>query len=213
MRSYLARPLLAAFLALACVSHPALSAVKQRVRGSIESVSATHMVVDDRNGVRVDVQLKAPLEVLVASQGDQSPLTNGRAVGIVTASALDGSLQAVQILLLNDTMAGHRDGGVTWDLRLGQTLIPGRISGRTERNGVLRQLTVSNRDGTKVIFVAPDTPVAMVRVAAAADLKPGATVFLEGPILPDGTVSASRVMLNQGVPEPTGPPPDPDQTE
>ncbi|HVZ09206.1 DUF5666 domain-containing protein [Rhodopila sp.] len=184
---------LAAFVA---VVSPLRAAMEQRVHGPIESVSGNGMVVDDRTGIRFDVQLASKLTVLVARPADQTLLSMGRGVAVVASQALDGSLQARQVLAVTEAMAQARDSGVTWDVPPGQTLVTGRIIGRTERDGMLQQLTVSGWDGTKVVFLSPKTPVATLQPASRGDLKAGETVFLAGPLMPDGSVTADRIVLH-----------------
>ena len=192
-------------LALMPLPRHAAAATPQLVRGAIESVAPGGMVVADRTGVRVDVELIDPLTVLIARPLEQTAIAVGRNIGVVATQAQDGSLQAVQLLVLGDGLPTAKDGGVRpdvrpdipWDMQPGSIMVAGRLTGRQERDGV-QQLTVSNRDGTKVIFVPPKTPVAAVLPAARSDLKAGAIVFLTGLAGPDGTVAASRVIVSTG---------------
>jgi len=185
-------PLLTGFLAL--VGQPAEAAVQQRVHGAIESITADGMVVADRSGVRVDVQLNDPLTVQIIAPLDQSAIAPGRVLAVVATQALDGSLQADQVLVLPDSMATSRDGGVVWRLQADEVTVRGRLTGQEKRDGV-QQLTLSNRNGTSVVYMRPKTPVATFTPAQRTDLKVGTTVFLVGMTTQDGGVQTSRVVV------------------
>jgi hypothetical protein len=187
-------PLLAGLLALA--AHHAGAAVQQRVHGAIESVAADAMVVADRSGVRVDVAFSDPLTVQTIAPLDQSALAPGRALAVVATQGQDGSLQAEQVLVLPDAMAASRDGGVVWALQAAEVTVRGRLTGQQKRDGV-QQLTLSNRDGTSVVYVQPKTPVATFIPAERADLQVGTTVFLVGMTTQDGGVQTNRVVLTK----------------
>lgn len=188
-------------LAFALIPAPAGAAVPQRVRGSIESVTQNHIVVNDRSGVRVDVQLTDTLTVLTIVPLDASAIVPGRDMAVVTRQERDGSIVAVRVLALTEAMATARDGGMTWDLQPDNRLLVGRIGGVGMRNGI-PELTVSCWDGTKVVSVPANTPVGLVRQAARSDLTAGKTVVLVGPVGPDGSVSADRVVVSQEAPKP-----------
>jgi hypothetical protein len=193
-RPYFLWPVLAAFLALAV--QPAGAAVQQRVHGSIESVAADDMVVADRSGVRVEVQLRDPLTVQTIAPLDQSAIVAGRVLSVVATQGLDGSLQASQVLVLPDAMAAGRDNGIVWTLQSDEVAVRGRLVGEEKRDGV-RQLTLSTRDGTSIVYVQPKTQVATFTPAERSDLKAGTTVFLVGMTTQDGGVQTSRVVVTK----------------
>ncbi len=187
-------PLLATFLVLAV--HHAGAAVLQRVHGSIESIAADGMVVADRNGVRVDVQLGDPLTVQTIVPLDQAAIAPGRVLSVVATQGQDGSLQANQVLVLPDAMAASPDGGIVWTLQPDEVTVRGRLTGQQKRDGV-QQLTLSNRYGTSIVYVRPKTQVATFMPAERSDLKAGTTVFLVGTTTQAGGVQTSRVVLTR----------------
>ena len=192
--SLLLSPLLAGLLVL--TAQHAGAAVQQRVHGAIESVATDGMVVADRSGVRVDVQLNDPLTVQTMAPLDQSAITPGRALAVVATQAQDGSLQADQVLVLPDAMAASRDGGIVWTLQPDEVTVRGRLTGQEKRAGV-QQLTLSTRDGTSIVYVRPKTQVATFMPAERSDLKAGTTVFLVGTTTQDGGVQTSRVVVTR----------------
>jgi hypothetical protein len=172
------------------------AAVPQRVRGSIESVASSHMVVNDRSGVRVDIELTNPLTVLIALPADRAAVAVGRSVALVVVQALDGTLRTEQALVLPDSIAAARDGGIAWDLKPENVMIGGQVTAINDRDGV-RQLTIGNRDGSKIVILPAEAAVAAIQPATVGDLQAGETVFLVGTTGADGTVSAGRVIVRK----------------
>ncbi|MFO1023964.1 MAG: hypothetical protein U1E70_02170 [Acetobacteraceae bacterium] len=193
MRKGLIWPLLA--VPLLALMPAARAAALQRVRGAIESVAPDHIIVQDRTGARVNVHLSDPLTVLIVTPLDGSGVRVGRAAAVVVKQARDGSLVAVQVLALPDSLVDGRDGGEIWDLRPDNRMLVGEIASTGRRNGTA-ELTISGREGTKVVALPADTPVALVQMAARSDLKVGEAVVLVGFISPDGSVSADRVVVS-----------------
>jgi hypothetical protein len=172
----------------------AFAAVPQRFRGRIESIAGDHMVVDDRSGIRVDVQLPDRLLVLDAQPVGRGAITVGKTMAFITRLAKDGGLRAEQVVALPDAALLARDGTLAWDLQPGQDLVIGGITDIGMR-GDMQRLTVATRDGTKMVLVTSTAPVAVVLKAARADLRPGDAVFFVAQVDPDGTVSADRVIV------------------
>ena len=183
-------------LALVLAVGSAAAGMQQRVGGAIESVAPRHMVVNDRNGVRVEVEFADPLTVLIARPLNRAAVAVGRTMAFVTVQGRDATLRVVQVLVLPDAMQTARDGGIAWDLKPDNVMIIGPVTAITERGGV-QQLTVSTQDGTKIVVVSPETPVASVQPAAASDLRAGEIVFLVGLTGSDGTVTASRIIVSR----------------
>jgi len=154
------------------------------------------MVVNDRSGVRVDVQLAERLSVLNVQPLDRGAISVGKTMAFVTRLGRDGALRAEQVVALPDLSPESRDGGFIWDLQSGQELAIGRITAIGARADLL-QLTVATRDGTKVVLVSPKVPVATVLKAARSDLKPGEAVFFTARVDSEGAVSADRVVISR----------------
>lgn len=74
----------------------------------------------------------------------------------------------------------------------------GTVADVTDINGRAVTLTYDNGQ-TKKISIPDGTPVVTFAPAAAADLKPSATVFVTAQREADGTLSASRVVVETKV--------------
>ncbi len=187
---------LAGALMLMAGTSAADAAVPQRFRGRVESITGDHMIVDDRSGVRVDVQLAERVSVLDAQPFDRAAIGVGKTMAFVTHLGKDGALRADQVVALPDRVALSRDASFVWDLKPGQDVVVGGITDVGKRAG-LTQLTVATREGTKVVLVSPSAPVAVVLKAARSNLKPGDSVFLTAHVDAEGIVSAEQVIISR----------------
>ncbi len=172
----------------------AQTAPPTRIRGTIEAADPGKLMVKTRDGQTVDIKLNDPLTVLTVRKVDPASIGSGAYVGIATRTGAGGAMQAIEVLVFPEAMRGAGEGSYPWDLEPGSTMTNGSVTGAVTQSADLR-LTVAYKDGSKTIDIAPDAPVVTFAPALAADLKPGAPVFIGAAKAADGSLSAGRVVV------------------
>jgi hypothetical protein len=131
------------------------------------------------------------MAVAKASVEDIKP---GDFVGIASLPKSKGGDGAVEVLIFPAAMKGTGEGSYPWDLKPQSTMTNATVSNAVkEVDG--HEVTVKVNGKDKKISVADGTVVVTLAPAAAADLKPGATVFVPTERGTDGTLTAGFVIV------------------
>ena len=155
-----------ALLALALLATAALAqnAPTMRLRGTIEKVEPTTIVLKERSGETMTLALADNVTLTEVLPVDPATIQSGVFVGTAALPGADGALSALEVLVFPEAMRGTGEGHSQWDLQPGSTmtnatvtaLVPG-AKGRT--------MTLRYKDGEKTIVVPEGIPV--------VTLKPG----------------------------------------
>ena len=191
-----------AFLLAATMALPALAqAPAVRVRGTVESVSGSALVVKSREGKDVSVALAEGWTISGLRKATMADIKPGTFVGVASAPGGTGPLRALEVLVFPAGMKpgeGHRE----WDLLPESTMTNATVASNVESvSGPV--LTLTYPGGEQKIAVGPDSPIVTFAPAEKSDLKPGAPVFVFAERKPDGALTASRITVgNNGVAPP-----------
>ncbi|WP_062014487.1 hypothetical protein [Aureimonas sp. AU4] len=170
-----------------------------RVRGTIASVEGNTLSVTSREGPVVRIAMVPAVGVRgvrSASAGDIKP---GDYVGAATLPGEGGKAGALEVLIFPSAMKGANEGSFPWDLQPNSTMTNATVSNAVESVSG-RELTLTYPTGSKQITLPPNVPVVTFAEATAADLKPGAPVFVPATKAADGSLSTAFVVVgNQGV--------------
>ncbi len=189
--------------ALAAVSLPALAqtAPVARVRGTIERLDGTTLVVKSREGKDVSIMLKDGYAVSGVAKVALSDIKAGDYVGTAAMPQGDGKLKALEVLVFPAGMKpgeGHR----AWDLLPESTMTNATVA-ETVQSVKGRTLDLTYAGGKQTVEVPDDVPVVGFAPAEKADLKPGAAVFVAAQRGADGALSTDRVIVgNHGIAPP-----------
>ena len=109
----------------------------------------------------------------------------------------DGTQKAVEIHIFPEAMRGTGEGHRPWDLMPNSTMTNANVdSAVVSIDG--QELVLKYKDGEKKFIVPANVEVVMFAPASAADLKPGAKVFVAAAKkLPDGTVEAPKITVGR----------------
>ena len=195
--------MLAATFALSSVSAQAQNV---RVRGTIEKLDGSILLVKSRDGAELKLTLKDNVRiagVVKASVADVKPDSN---VAITSRPRADGTLEAVELRIApagQPFNSFHSD----WDLMPNSFMTNGSL--QTSVSGVDGQvLTVKYKvqgrsDEEKKIVVTPKTIIATTVPGSKEDLKPGLKVFVaNAPKLPDGSLDVGAIQVEKEIPPP-----------
>ena len=93
------------------------------------------------------------------------------------------------------SMRGVGEGSRPFDVEPGSTMTNGTIGSMVSANG--RTLTVTYKDGEKKVFVPNGVPFVSYAPADRSALTSNANVLVNATRAPDGTVTASSVLVGQ----------------
>jgi hypothetical protein len=186
----------AAWFRLAAAPAVAQTAPPMRVRGKIAAVEAQKLVVDSRDGQKIELLLADPLTVAAVKPVELASVEPGAYLGIATRTLPGGVLQALEVLVFPEAMRGASEGHFPWDLEQGSMMTNGTVTG-TVQAASGRELNLKYKDGSQTISVPPGTPVVTFAPADRSDLKPGARVYLSATRNEQGQLRTARVTVEK----------------
>ena len=193
-RRFLLLGLTASLLAAAASPAPAQDAPR-RVRGTIEALDGSTLVVRSREGEAVRVALAPGYTVAAVVPAELSAIKTGAYVGAAAVGPKDG-LRALEVLIFPEAMRGTGEGHYPWDLVPESTMTNAAIEAEAAgADG--RRLTLVAKGERLVVTVPPDAPVVTFEPGTPAMLTPGAKVFIGARQAPDGALSAARVAVGK----------------
>ena len=127
------------FIAVAAMAHPAAPTV--RLRGTIEKVDATTLVLKGRGRV-VTVAYSPDFAVTEVVPIDPAAIQSGTFVGTTAMPRADGTLSAVEVHVFPEAARGRGEGHRPWDLLPNSTMTNATVttitSGPNDRTMTLR---------------------------------------------------------------------------
>lgn len=178
----------AALLALPALAQQPAPSV--RLRGTLESVSASQLVLKERSGERIELALAPNLVVTEAFPVAFSDIRPDSFIGAGAMPQPDGSQKAIAVLLFPEAMRGTGEGHRPFDFLPQSTMTNATVSGVATTEG--RRLKVSYKGGEQVIVVPPEAPVFSLRPGTRELLVPGGFVSVTAQAI-DGKPTALRV--------------------
>jgi len=184
------------FLRLALLAFFSAAAVAQtaptmRLRGSIEKVDATSIVLKERSGETMTLALADNLAVNEVLPLDPAAIQSGKFVGTAAMPAADGSLAALEVLVFPEAARGTAEGHSSWDLQPGSTMTNATVTSVTP-GPKGSSMTLRYKDGEKTIFVPEGIPVVTLQPGDRSLLVPGARVIVTAQNR-DGKPTALRI--------------------
>jgi hypothetical protein len=164
-----------------------------RVRGTIDAINGSTLNVTTRDGGKEVIKLADNAAVVGVAKSSLSDVKQGAFVGITAMPQPDGTQKAVEIHIFPEAMRGTGEGHRPWDLMPNSTMTNANIDSEVATSDG-QKLVLKYKDGEKTFIVPANVAVVSFVPATAADLKPGAKIFVvAGTKQPDGSVSAPRI--------------------
>lgn len=148
----------------------------QLTRGTIASVTDTMLEAKPRSGAEVKVALTADSKVLAASKATIADVKPNSYIGVAAAPQPDGTLKALEVTIIDESLRGMGDGHYGWDLTGGNTMTNGAVGSVQTASG--HTLVVNYKGGSKTIVVPDDVPVVSIAPSNRDILKPGARIVV-----------------------------------
>jgi hypothetical protein len=207
-----------AVLLQACNRKPPVSAT-EHVRGTVQSLEGQALTLSTATG-SVVVQLDQSTKVATLVQSSRDHITGGSFLGITSVTEPDGSERAVEIHVFPEDMRGSGEGSYKWDLPVAgaglsrmtngtaaSRMTNGTVAGSTMTNGTVAVqapgsvVTLQYKDGassgSRAITIPPGIPIVAIESGNAADLQPGAHVFVVAH-RSGRSLTADRVLAGKG---------------
>jgi hypothetical protein len=185
---------IAVIAALAAV--PAHAQQAQRVRGTIESVTGSTLVIKQGEGPDVTVKLTDNAQVFGVVPATLADLKTGAFIGVGAMPQPDGSQKAIQVMIFAESQRGTGEGFRPWD-RPGTTMTNATVD--TTVAGVDGEVvTVKYKDGEKKIIIGKDAVIRAYVVGDKSELKPGVHIaIVRADKMPDGTLQTARINVGR----------------
>ena len=166
-----------------------------RVRGTIQSVDGAMLDVKPRDGADMKIKLADNAQVRTVVGKTIADVKQGLFVGITAMPQPDGTQKAVEIHIFPEAARGTGEGHRPWDLMPGSTMTNANVDSEVAVTDG-KKLVLKYKDGDKTFIVPDNVKVVMFAPGSAADVKPGAKIFIVGAKkLPDGTLEAPAITV------------------
>ena len=189
------RPLLLGLIA-AAIALPALAqTTPRRVRGTIDGLDGSTLMVTSREGEALRITLAPAYTVAAVVPADLSSVKPGAYIGTAATGPKD-KLRAVEVLIFPEAARGSGEGHGPWDLLPGSTMTNAAIEADAAGTDG-RELTLLFKGERLVVTVPPGTPIVTFEPGTPAMLTKGAKVFIGAQQAADGTLSTARVNVGK----------------
>ena len=166
-----------------------------RLRGTIEKVDPTTLVVRERNGQTMTLAIADNFAVSEVMAVDPAMIQSGAFVGTAAVTGADGKLAALEVLVFPEAMRGTGEGHSQWDLQPGSTMTNATVT-EVVPGARGREMTLRYKDGEKTIVVPEGIPVVTLKPSDRSLLVPGAKVLVIAQVR-DGTPTALRAIAGR----------------
>ena len=181
---------------IAALASPALSQQPQRVRGTIESVTGSTLVIKQGEGPDVTVKLTDNVQVFGVVPATLADVKTGAFIGVGAMPQPDGSQRAIQVMIFAESQRGTGEGFRPWD-RPGTTMTNATVDA-TVAGGDSQVVTLKYKDGEKKIIIGKDAVIRAYVVGDKSELKPGAHIaIVRADKMPDGTLQTARINVGR----------------
>jgi hypothetical protein len=192
----------AAFVIAATAALAQAPADTVRVRGTVQSVDGSMLTVKSRDGADLKIKLADNAVIRTVTGKTVADVKQGLFVGITAMPQPDGTQKAVEIHIFPEAARGTGEGHRPWDLMPGSTMTNANVDSEVAISDG-KKLVLKYKDGDKTFIVPDNVKVVMFAPGAAADVKPGAKIFIvAAKKLPDGTLEAPGATVSSGGVDP-----------
>jgi hypothetical protein len=188
----------AAFVIAATAALAQAPADTVRVRGTVQSVDGSMLTVKSRDGADLKIKLADNAVIRTVTGKTVADVKQGLFVGITAMPQPDGTQKAVEIHIFPEAARGTGEGHRPWDLMPGSTMTNANVDSEVAISDG-KKLVLKYKDGDKTFIVPDNVKVVMFAPGTAADVKPGAKIFIvAAKKLPDGTLEAPGATVSSG---------------
>jgi hypothetical protein len=192
----------AAFVVAATAALAQAPADTVRVRGTVQGVDGSMLTVKSRDGADLKIKLADNAVIRTVTGKTVADVKQGLFVGITAMPQPDGTQKAVEIHIFPEAARGTGEGHRPWDLMPGSTMTNANVDSEVAISDG-KKLVLKYKDGDKTFIVPDNIKVVMFAPGTAADVKPGAKIFIvAAKKMPDGTLEAPGATVSSGGVDP-----------
>ena len=162
-----------------------------RLRGTLQSVTPSNIVLKTRSGEAIELALPERLVVSEIYPVELADIQANTFVGVGGLPQPDGSQRAIAVTVFPESARGVGEGFRPFDLLPDATMTNATVTGEAAAPEG-RKLQLRYKDGEKTIVVPPGTPIVSYKPGDRGLLVPGASVSLTAQAV-DGTPTAVRI--------------------
>lgn len=166
-----------------------------RLRGKIDSMSATHISVRERGGELIELALPADMVINEVYAIELSAIKAGSYIGAGAMPQVDGVQRAVAVTVFPEALRGTGEGHRSFDFMPQSTMTNATVADVVAAPDG-RMLKVRYKGGEQTIAVPPGTPVVTFKPADRSLLVNGASVSLSAQSI-DGQPTALRISVGR----------------
>jgi hypothetical protein len=165
-----------------------------RVRGIVQSVTASTVTVREKGAEVIELQLPAAVAVTEVFQIGITDILAGSFIGTAALPQADGTQRAIAVTVFPESARGIGEGHRPFDL-LPQSTMTNATVAEVLADGAGRTLHVKFKDGEKTIVVPKDVPVVTYKPGDRSLLVPGASVSISAQMVDD---KPTAIRINAG---------------
>jgi len=178
-----------------------------RVRGTIDQIEGSMMIVKSREGDTLRIKLADDGSVIALEKASLADIKPNSYVGSTAMPQPDGTWKAVEVHIFPEAMRGTGEGDRPYDYRPQSTMTNGTVNnvGKSTVGGTVSSeegstLTLSYKDGSKKIEVTLETVIMSYLPGSRDELKPGARIYIPAATRQaDGTLMTARINVGRGI--------------
>ena len=186
-----------AFILIAALTAPAFAQAPPtgtpvHVRGTVEKLDGQNLTVKSRDGQSLSIVLAPNFTVRAVVSKSVSDIKPGDFVASTSVKGPDGTLQAIELHILPESLRGRADGQSPADLVPNSLMTNATVAQIVSApQGQVMKVTYKGKEAE--INVPPGIPIVGYVAGDAALLKPGVAVVIFARKQPDGSLSAAFV--------------------
>ncbi|MDO8280677.1 MAG: hypothetical protein Q7T63_21500 [Burkholderiaceae bacterium] len=163
----------------------------QRLRGTVQSVTSSTLVVKERRGEVIELALNDKVIVTETYPIALSDIKPGSFIGTAAMPQADGTQRAIAVTVFPEASRGVGEGHRPFDLQERSTMTNATVADvLTATQG--RTLQLRYQGGEKTVVVPMDAPIVTFRPGDRSLLVPGASVSLSAQMV-NGKPTVLRV--------------------
>jgi hypothetical protein len=167
-----------------------------RIRGTVEAVDGAMLTIKSRDGKSYMVKMADNAPVRAVVKMSLSDIKAGSFIGVTGMPQADGTQKALEVHIFPEAMRGTGEGHRPWDLQPTSTMTNANVETLVTSNDG-QSLTMKYKDGEKKVLVPPGTPIVTYAPGDKSELKPGAVVFINAPVMKGETLEAASVTVGR----------------
>ncbi len=193
--------LLIALIAVCCTvasaqtPAPSPAAPPMRLRATIEKIEGNSMTVKERSGEVITLVLADNLNVSEVFLIALTAIQPGSFIGTAAMPRADGTLDALEVLVLPEAARGNGEGHRPYDLQPGSTMTNATVADLVAAP-TGRKLTLRYKEGEKTVNVTDTTPVVSFKPGDRSLLVVGGKVIVTAEVRA-GVPTATRVLAGR----------------